>query len=214
MIWIFLCLFFFSMPVFSQEIPQDLLKKMEETGNRKSPGDSVTFSSIDISTVLKNGYIRFTYGGSAKFKSLRIKGDTAVFRDPEWISYTIPASDISEITVEKRRRGRNALMGGGCGLVLGMFTGLFVYSEEDFITTLIDLLSSDEESNGPRLSKKAIPLIAGCTAGGALFGALVIHSKEDQQVVYRRQISLSFYPEIYDLPGKQPVYLVTARFRF
>jgi hypothetical protein len=142
-------------------------------------------------------------------------GDSVSYQQSDRNIHKIPLSDVSLVTETHRQKGYNALMGGATGLVSGLLVGLLAYPEENTLTTLVELLLQGEESDGPKLSSKAIPLIAGTTAAGALLGAFVITSKNDREVIYRKKdVTVSFVPEISATPDLSPGYMLTARIRF
>jgi hypothetical protein len=203
----FICLSYIA---FSQEIPADLLKKMEEGSLKKSVNDSVIRNDLTA----KNGKITFTNGETARFKSMQLRDDSVIYLQKDLISRKIPVSDVSLITTVKRHRGYNALVGGGVGLLSGMLVGLLAYPEDNTLATLLELIFQNEDSAGPKLSSEAIPLIIGTTVGGALLGAFVFRSKRDINVVFKNNVSVSFIPEISASPVSPTGYRLTARFRF
>jgi hypothetical protein len=207
---LFICFMLFCQFVYSQEIPPDLLKKMEQSGQQKFPDDSLNRYNL----AAEKGNITFANGEKARFKSLKLDKDSVMVQRSDRIIHKIPLSEISLITETHRHMGYNALMGGATGLVSGLLVGLLAYPEENTLTTIIELLFQDEDSEGPKISKKAIPLILGTTAAGALLGTFVI-SKNDRKVIYRKNdVAVSFVPEIYATPDFKPGYMVTARIRF
>jgi hypothetical protein len=204
------CFILFSLVVFSQEIPPDLLKKMEQSGQQKSLDDSLKRYELTAG----KGKISFTNGETARFKSIKLEKDSVFYEQTDKIRYKIPLSAVTLVTETHRHRGYNALMGGAIGLVSGLLVGLLAYPEENTLTTLFELLFQGEESDGPKLSKKAIPLVVGATAAGALIGTITI-TKKDQEVIYKKKdITVSLVPGISATPDLKPGYMVTARIRF
>ena len=204
------CFILFAQFAFSQEIPPDLLKKMEKAGQQKSLNDSLNW--YDLSA--EKGRIIFTNGETARFKTVKLKGDSVIYQRSERNLHKISLSEVSLITETHMHRGENALVGGLAGLASGLLVGLLAYPEENTLTTIVELLFQGEENEGPKLSSKAIPLIVGTTAAGALIGTIVI-SKKDREVVYRKKdINVSFVPEISAAPDVHPGYMLTARIRF
>jgi hypothetical protein len=204
------CFILFSQVVFSQEIPPDLLKKMEQSGQQKLLDDSLKRYELTAG----KGNISFTNGETARFKSIILERDSVLYEQTDKIRYKIPLSAVTLVTETHRHRGYNALMGGAIGLVSGLLVGLLAYPEENTLTTIVELLFQVEDSDGPELSKKAIPLIVGATAAGALIGTIVI-TKKDQEVIYKKKdITVSLVPGISATPDVPPGYMLTARIRF
>ena len=207
---IFSAFLLFSQFAFPQEIPPDLLKKMEKTGEQKSLADSI----FQYNLTANKGRLTFTNGETARFNSLKLENDSVNYRSPSRKIHKIPLPDVNLITEFHPHRGENALVGGIVGLATGLLAGYLAYPEENTLTTIFQLLFSDEETEGPKLSKKAIPLIIGSTAAGALIGTFVI-SKKDQEVIYRKkEVTISLVPEISGSPDVHPGYRMTARIRF
>lgn len=207
---LFTCFILFTLFASSQEIPADLLKKMEEAGQQKSLDDSLKMVDLEAG----KGKITFTNGETATFMSIKLERDSVMYKQSEKITRKIPLSDVSLVTELHPHRGNNALMGGAIGLFSGLLAGLLAYPEENTLSTLVELVFQWEESDGPKLSKKAIPLIAGTTAAGALIGTFVI-SKKDHEVIYRKKdITVSFVPGITASPDLLTGYLLTARVMF
>ena len=121
------CFILFAQIVFSQEIPPDLLKKMEKTGQQKSMDDSLNW--YDLSA--EKGKITFTNGETATFKSIKLKEDSVSYQQPDRNIHIIPLSEVSLITEIHRHKRLNALIAGGFGLVSGLLVGVLDYPDEN-----------------------------------------------------------------------------------
>jgi len=112
---------------------------------------------------------------------------------------TKPLNEIREVAESIPKAGEGALIGLAVGGVTGFLTGILAYPENNFWETLGQLFSSDEDVS-PKISKKAVPLMIGITAGGAAIGALV--GAGHQKTVYGGFAKVAVYPEIIPIPGK------------
>jgi hypothetical protein len=204
------CFILFSQIVFSQEIPPDLLRKMEKAGQQKNLND--TLYTYDLSA--GKGKLTFTNGKTARFTSVKLKRDSVFYDQTDKIIHKIPLSEVSVVTEIHKHRGQNALIGSTVGMFTGLVAGLLAYPEDNTLITLVQLIFQGEDIDSPKLSPKAIPMILGTTVAGALIGSLIT-SKKDQEVIYRKNdVTVSFVPEISASPDIHRGYMLTARIRF
>jgi hypothetical protein len=205
------CFILSSLVVFSQEIPADLLKKMEKTGQQKSLEDSLKQYTLTS----KKGIITFANGGMASFKSIRLERDSVMYQRSDRNVHKIAISEVSLITEMHRHRGLNALVAGGFGLLSGLLVGVLAYPDENNLAKLFELIFSDDVNELPKISAKSIPLVIGTTAAGALLGAFVITFKDEKEVIYKKNnMTVSLVPEITATADVHAGYLLTARIRF
>jgi hypothetical protein len=191
----------------AQEIPSDVLEKMEKA-TRKQNSDQIT-QEKDV-PIIKRGSILLTDGNSFQFRNLRLINDTVSFRDTSRVAYKYPLDNILSITQMKPQ----ILPGAGYGIVGGglasAFAGLLIYPEKDFWETL-RVLFNNEEGDGPKLSKKAIPIIIGGSLAGAVIGALVGTSSFKEKIIFQNEQSFGFFPEIMNTPGQCNTLMLTCK---
>jgi hypothetical protein len=196
---------------YSQEIPPDLLKKMEETGQNKVFRDSLNQDEI---LTVKKGELILSNGIFTKYSDLTIIGDSVSFLDSAKVRFNCTLADIYWIKRYHRQPGRGALAGTTLGLFSGVIVGFLAYPENNFLETLLKMLFPNEEEEPPHLSKKAIPLIAGFTAGGAVIGTLAGLATVKEEFVIDHSVSVSFAPEIFSSYAYQPGIMLKAIIRF
>lgn len=198
------------MPVLaiSQEIPPDLRWKMEEI-----PPDSTTL--LDQETIfypeVPKGKITFSDGTSARFTNLNFSGDSLFYSNPRGMLTGKPLKEVTEVAESMPKAGEGSLIGGATGLVVGLFTGILAYPENNFWDTFSQLFSSEEEGF-PKINKKAIPIIISITVAGAGIGAL--EGAGHKRTVYGGRAKVAVYPEMIPVSDQHHGYLLTWSITF
>jgi hypothetical protein len=193
---------------YCQEIPPDLLNKMEEAGQNKVFRDSLNKDKIFTS---KKGGLILTNGIYTDYTKLQIYGDSVSFLDSAKVRCKYPISDIYWLNEKRKQPGKGALFGLGIGLVSGALVGSLAYPESSFIETLIQIIFTDE---APTMSKKAIPLIAGFTLGGTAIGALAGLYSEKEVLIIDKRVSFLVKPEIFSGYADQRGFMIRGTIRF
>jgi hypothetical protein len=193
---------------YSQEIPPDLLKKMEETSQNKVFRDSLNKDKVFTS---KKGGLILTNGIYTDYTKLQIYGDSVSFLDSAKVRCKYPISDIYWLNEKRKQPGIGALIGLGGGLVTGVLAGSLAYPENSFIETLIQIIFTDD---APKISKKAIPLIAGFTLGGTAIGTLAGLLSEKEVLIIDKRVSFIVKPEIFPGYADQRGIMVRGTIRF
>jgi hypothetical protein len=206
----FLIFLLISNALAAQEIPANILEKMEKTSRIKNTGQIVHMQDIPI---IQRGTISLLDGNYFHFRKLSIINDTVSFRDTSRVDHQYPLSEISRIQKFKPKPLEGAGYGLGCGGFLGYFTGLLAYPEDNFFETLRIIFSNDENEDWPRFSKKATPILMGCCLAGAVVGTLIGLSSYKQQNIFQTELTIGMNPEIINLTGEKNAFVLTCKIK-
>jgi hypothetical protein len=198
-----------ALPVFStaQEIPPDLLKKMENT-KPDSAFDRLN-QTLWIPVVSK-GRITFLDGRSYRFNNISVSGDSVSWSRSKNRMIRKPVSEIKEITEPDPKILNGLAIGAGIGLFTGLITGALAYPENSFLETLVQIFNA--ENDFPRISKKAIPVVVGFTVAGSAIGTLV--GLDNKRTVYRIGDAVQVHTELFPVQGQHQGFLMTLSLTF
>ena len=161
----------------------------------------ITFTAISqkynkISAVppLHKGQVKLQDGTLIRFQELFVKNDTVFLLDDKGNHFNYTENSIYKIT----KTGNNAVAGAvSCGLggLLGAVVGTLSWTESP-------------------LKESKVTFIIGATVGCTIIGALVGLAVKKETLIYKQNISVSFYPsvEIEHLKNIQP--LLTCKIHF
>lgn len=189
-------------------------QEITNTPNKsKELQDSILFlPQTKINTYIppvKKGKITFSDRSIRTFSNLKSFKDSVSFLDNNSLLCTVPLENINLITERKSKVGLGALYGGVGGFFVGVIAGGLIYPKRNFLEFLVDLFNS--EKDGSAITREQAPIVIGATVAGGVIGTLVGLSNKKEKTIYRKDMSVSFYPEIYNFSGKNTGLMLTCK---
>jgi hypothetical protein len=180
--------------------------------NMLSPGYSFSQTKTpETFSPVKKGRITFSDGLICSFTKLRCFGDSICFSDQNSALTKVPLSNVAQVTECKSKVGISTIEGGLGGFFAGLIAGGLIHPERTFWEFLGDKIDSNDEVI---ITKKQVPFIIGGTLAGAAIGTLVGLSKSNEKMVYLKDVSFNFYPEINNLPDQNFGVMLTCSITF